>query len=183
MCNAARRVGCGVQLRPRPTAPPIFERLGGHAPAFGGDLTSTSGATDSTNPYYPSLLCDTLAFFGVGLCWGLEKASAAANLLGPGVGIDAGLNAEGGLVSESTGRARGRNWRTSAGKTPPLQGAPEPALLVMKHVLGIDSVEKVYADEVGVLRRRVGWGGGFFNLQHALRIYWFVCDSTASLLR
>lgn len=148
--HAARRVGCGVQIRPRavllptPAAAPR-----GHATTSSAATTTTTAATtpgcSGANPYYPTLLSDALTFLGGGLSWGLKKASAAANLSPPSdVGAGEGSGVAGGVVSEeaSRGAAGGDGARGHpAVEASLLQGKASAALLLMTHLLRIDLEE------------------------------------------
>ncbi|CAM9143971.1 unnamed protein product [Scytosiphon promiscuus] len=130
----AHRTGCGVQLRVSTTMAPHST-----APRPGPSGASTSAAAsdikisgEGAHLYYPALLSNALAFFGAGLCWRLDKASAALNLSA----AEADLEERGfeGNVAESTS---GKQSSISE----KIVGTPVPVMLFMAHVLQINEVE------------------------------------------
>lgn len=139
---AARHTGCGVQIRPRPIPASPFIPLphSEHAaPLHPIPAETELPACGGINPHFPTLLSDIVLFFGAGLCWGLEKTHSAANL--PMVEGDVTRGARGALGRGRFGSTPGRGANGAAMGTDvhALHGSPRPALLLVEHVLEIDS--------------------------------------------
>lgn len=136
--HAARRVGCGVQLRVRSTT-------SSDAAAAAAAATTGDSRCAGTNLYFPEILSDALEFLGAGLCWRLDKASAALHLSSRG-GVERGVVS--GLTGEGPADKPGAP-RVVEGL--PLQGPSDPAILLIKHLLRIDTgtMEAASASQVG----------------------------------
>lgn len=169
--HAARRTGCGVQLRVSTTAAPVNATAppspSSRHNAPGGPATPTDPAPcQGTNLYYPALLSDALEFLGAGLCWRLGKASSALRLVPRECGV--GEEAEGSVTGGSANGERVGGERGAApvvaggtaGGVWPLQGPSDPAELLVAHVLRIDvgTMGALSARQVG--RREGGEQGG-----------------------
>ena len=164
--HAARRVGCGVQVRPRtvllPTPPATHHGRATASSSSATTTTTTTGATipgcSGANPYYPALLSDALTFVGGGLCWGLAKASAAANLSPPpGAGTGEGSGGVAGNVVSEEADSRGEAGRGDpAVEASVLRGKPSAALLLMTHMLRIDVGEVEAASAMQVKHLFIG---------------------------
>lgn len=155
--HAARRTGCGVQLRVSTTTAPDNATARAspssrHHPSTGAPAAPAATADDvtceGTNLYYPALLSDALEFLGAGLCWRLDKASSALHLGGEADGSVAGGPAAGERAGE---RGAAPVAAGVAGGVWPLQGPSDPAGLLVAHVLRIDAgtMEAVSAGQVG----------------------------------
>lgn len=141
-----------MQVRPRAVLLPT------PASTSHGRETAASATADATIPghngvnhYYPTLLSDSLTLLGGGLCWGLAKASVAANLSPPGATGGAGEGsgcAGGGVISEATrGEEGGEDPAVEASF---LQAKPRGALLLIFHLLRIDVRELETASAIQV---------------------------------
>lgn len=107
---------------------------------------------EGANLYYPALLSNAIAFFGAGLCWRLDKASAALDLSAAGVDL-----VERGLEEDVAGSTSGKGLSISEKY---IFAVPDPVMLLMAHVLEIDKIEveavlihQVGAHESGVVER------------------------------
>lgn len=142
--HAARRVGCGIQLRVRTTLPSDAV-----AAVAANAATTTDSCCAGTNLYFPELLSDALEFLGAGLCWRLDKASASLNVLSPrDGGVEEGRSGVFDVAAEVPADIR-RAPQVVGGSL--LQGPSDPAALLITHVLRIDTgaMEAASASQVG----------------------------------
>lgn len=113
-----------------------------------------AGAADSVydgaSLYYPSLLSDALGFFGAGLCWRLNKTCIALHLSTHDDRGGVVWGFEGDVSHPIAGEPAGDGEASVIGVSP-LQGRSDPSILLMAHVLQIDTwkMEAVSARQVG----------------------------------
>lgn len=149
--RAARRTGSGMQLRVSTTMQSCAGVPSPGRPNTADFAAGTTGTIcDGASLYYPALLSDALGFFGAGLCWRLDKTYIALHV--------STHDDRGGVVRGFEGDASHPISRESAGngEVPvigvlPLQGGSDPSILLMAHVLQIDTwkMEAVSAGQVG----------------------------------
>lgn len=140
--DAARHTGCGVQIRPRPipASPFIVLPHSEHAaPLYPLSAETELPACGGINPYFPTLLSDIVLFFGAGLCWGHEKTHSAANLPMVAGDVTRGARVALGRGHFESTPGEGVNGAVLGTKVQALHGSPRPALLLVEHVLEIDS--------------------------------------------